>query len=194
LNNVLPSAATATNYKGGTAVIPNIEYPDGQGGVSAGNLELTVDWAQFQNGSMHDKMIHAAALAVNQTLHAKGACKDKKYPQAEGRAIAERTWNICQVAGAYNLQYFDGVKLDGAVDWLGFTLTFKGSQEGEDITEEVCDDIMTAVDFLAALAAMFFPPAYIVDENVAKDLVQAGCGLAKDIQTAVHHITSAIGS
>ena len=92
------------------------------------------------------------------------------------------------------MEYFDGVDVEGSVDQVGFTLAFKGSQEGGDITAEVCDAIMTAVDFLVALAAVFFPPAYLVGETAVKDLVQAGCGLAKDTQDGIHHVTSAIGN
>ena len=141
-------------------------------------------------------MIDAAGRLVNQT--AQGACQEKKYPfaVAGGRSgeVEERTWRICQVAGAYELEYFDGVDVDGPVDQLVFTMAFQGSQAGEDITAAVCDIILTAIDFLAALAAVFFPPAYLVDENVAKDLDQAGCGVAKDIQNGIHHFTSALGN
>ena len=41
---------------------------------------------------------------------------------------------------------------------------------------------MAATDFLAALAAMFFPPAWLINETVVKDLVQAGCAVAKQVE------------
>lgn len=192
LNNACPSVATratcttATFVAGSDIPYPDAETEDGQG---KGELQVIIQEGSFENGTMRDRLIAAAGRAAQQSTLAKGACYSVDFVTEELRgAPMTRKETVCNVGGEIVVNWYSGHNVYGPDDYIWAQFVFNGGPDAEDVTDEICEETMGAVDFLAALAAFFFPPAYLEDETIAKDIVVAGCDAAKaaeDVKTAV---------
>lgn len=206
LNVACPSGPSATTCTAAVATVSGIDYPAGQDsddsihsnpqGLVEGTLVIQIGGAKFENGTMRDRMIEAAAGMANQTSFNKQACYNAhRYASPRpGGTLQQYDYDVCNMAGGMLLEYYTGLHSDGADDRLWLNFKFEGAEgdAGGDITAEVCKEAIEGFEVLAFFLSLFFPEVTPEVNTVGRYIV-TGCEAAKEVENAVDSVSGGSG-